>query len=44
MKANELRRKWRKDRERDTIREMNLDEDRLNKLEEIRLREKENGS
>lgn len=33
MKASELKRKWRKDREKDTIREMNMDE--------IRLRDKE---
>ena len=33
MKASELKRKWRKDIEKDTIRENNMDEIRLTKKE-----------
>ena len=33
MKAEALKKKWRKDIEKDTIRESNMDDDRLSKLD-----------
>ena len=38
MTPSDLKAKWRKDAERDTVREINLDEGRLNKLDRCQYR------